>query len=548
MTQAEALSILKLGHTTFLTGAPGSGKSFVLRQHIEYLSAHGIIFAATASTGIAATHIQGMTIHSWSGLGVKEKLSDWDIELLQEKKVLRTRYRETRVLIIDEISMLHADFLDMLDRLARAFREIDAPFGGMQVVFCGDFFQLPPIVKTALTANVFAYSARSWRESKPVVCYLTEQHRQEDDTLTSVLKRIRTGDIDEGVWEDLARANEKRLEGEYTKLYTHNVDVQTINNKAFDEISGEERVYYMESKGKEALIETLKRNCLAEEELRLKVGAKVMCIKNDPMRRFMNGSLGRVAGFSGEEPIIDLDAGGQVRIELDSWRVEEDGKVKAEIFQFPLKLAWAITVHKSQGMTLDSAEIDLSKAFTYGMGYVALSRLRSIEGLYLVGMNPQALAVDEQVREQDSRFQLSSDYACDALLKYSQSELTKLHEDFILRSGGSVEKLTKAEQQKVVKIDTLTETLRLLKEKKKLKEIARERKLSEDTIVDHIEKLVEAGGFVPYTHVLPSKKICAEIQKAFKKEGGDKLKPVFDALKGKYTYLTLRLVRLQLEK
>jgi ATP-dependent exoDNAse (exonuclease V) alpha subunit len=544
MTQKDALTILQLGHTTFLTGAAGAGKSYVLREYIQYLKQHGIPYAVTASTGIAGTHISGVTIHSWSGIGIKEEMSDADIDAITEKQVLYKRYTNTQVLIIDEISMLHANFLDILHRIACAMRRNSKPFGGMQLVFCGDFFQLPPITKQALTANVFAYSSKAWKEAKPVVCYLTEQHRQDDDVLTGILNQIRKGDIDEGVWDELALTQKKRHHGHHTKLYTHNADVDGINNRAFDAIDEEEHVYYMESKGKAALVESLKKNCLASEELRLKVGAKVMCIKNDPEKKFMNGSLGVVVAFESDEtPVVDLQNGKRIRVQADSWRIEEEGKVKAEIMQLPLKLAWAITVHKSQGMTLDAAEIDLSKAFTFGMGYVALSRLKSIEGLHLLGINAQALAVDEQVREQDERFMQASEKAGEAIEKYKEEDIKKLHEAFILACGGHIEAYTDDVEEKT---DTLTLTQGLLVEGKTIQEIAKARSLTEDTIVGHIEKLMERGEKLDLKHVLPAKKVVKEITDMFKKMETTKLTPVHDALKGKYNFHTLRLVRASL--
>jgi hypothetical protein len=320
--------------------------------------------------------------------------------------------------------------------------------------------------------------------------------------------------------------------------------VDGINNRAFDAIDEEEHVYYMESKGKAALVESLKKNCLASEELRLKVGAKVMCIKNDPEKKFMNGSLGVVVAFESDEtPVVDLQNGKRIRVQADSWRIEEEGKVKAEIMQLPLKLAWAITVHKSQGMTLDAAEIDLSKAFTFGMGYVALSRLKSIEGLHLLGINAQALAVDEQVREQDERFMQASEKAGEAIEKYKEEDIKKLHEAFILACGGHIEAYTDDVEEKT---DTLTLTQGLLVEGKTIQEIAKARSLTEDTIVGHIEKLMERGEKLDLKHVLPAKKVVKEITDMFKKMETTKLTPVHDALKGKYNFHTLRLVRASL--
>lgn len=562
MTQSDVLSILKMGHTTFLTGAAGSGKSYVLREYISYLKSHKINFAVTASTGIAGTHIGGSTIHSWSGIGIKDSLNDYELDALTEKQNLYKRWNNVSVLIIDEVSMLHSNFVEMLDKVAKTMRRNDLPFGGIQVIFCGDFFQLPPIVRGQVNQNeiqnVFAYTSQAWKNAKPVICYLTEQHRQGDDALTTILNQVRKGEVDEFVWEHLElrsqanlpaqTENENDVSNSITKLYTHNVDVDAINNKAFDLLEGEEEIFYMQNKGRAKLVEGLKKNCLASEELRLKVGAKVMFIKNDLDRKYHNGSLGVVDSFDADGfPKIKLTNGKIIRAHLDSWCIEEDGKVKAEIQQLPLKLAWAITIHKSQGMTLDQAEIDLSKTFGFGMGYVALSRLRSIDGLFLKGIHSGSLAVDEQILTDDKLFRNKSEQAENALKKYKEEDLKKMFDKFIKNSNGSLEELSVEEVEEMEKKEsTINITKNFLLEKKTIKEIAKLREYSEDTIIGHIEKLVEAGEKIDIEYLLPSKKETQKIIDTFKKLETRKLSPVYEELekeKCKTDYHTIRIVR-----
>jgi hypothetical protein len=551
MKQVTALSILKLGHTTFLTGAAGAGKSYVLREYISYLRKHGVSYAVTASTGIASTHISGTTIHSWSGVGIKDKLSKYDLDAIEEKANLYKRWNSTKVLIIDEVSMLHANFIDMIDMVAKHLRHDEKPFGGMQVVFTGDFFQLPPVVRGFSGGSengVFAFQSKSWNESKPVVCYLSEQFRQDDDNLSALLSAIRAGDIDDGHYEMLQDKTTTPHTDDHIRLYTHNENVDLINQEAFGKIKGDVRTYNMITKGKASVIEGLKKNCLADEILQLKIGAKVICIKNAQDRSYVNGSMGKVISFDNEgAPVIELTTGKKVTIKADSWKIEEDGKVRAELQQLPVKLAWAITVHKSQGMTLDKAEIDLSRAFASGQGYVALSRLTSMDGLYLKGFNPQALMISEEVREKDSTFKAKSKQAEEAIQKYDTEKLNILHEKFLTESGGTLAELSEEEAEEVQeKTASHVTTKDLLNEGKTVKEIAEFRSLSIDTILGHIEKLREYKEDITLDHTLPKQKEFDKIAKTFEKLDTRKLTPVYDALGGKTSYQDIRLVRVYL--
>ena len=236
MLQSEALDILKMGKNVFLTGPAGSGKTHVVNEYVKYLKSMAVDVAVTASTGIAATHIGGMTIHSWSGLGIRDRLTDYDIDDLMQRQYLYKRFERTKVLIIDEVSMLHHYRLDLIEWICRQMKRSDRPFGGMQVVLCGDFFQLPPVTRGDIVESEFAYKAEVWGSSKLTICYLSEQHRQKDNIYLSILSQIRENKVTEKTIDLLkSRLNaQDNLGTGTTKLYTHNIDVDVINNRHLD--------------------------------------------------------------------------------------------------------------------------------------------------------------------------------------------------------------------------------------------------------------------------------------------------------------------------
>lgn len=539
MTQKEVLEILKMGHNVYLTGSAGSGKTFLLNEYINFLKTNRVEVGITASTGIAATHMNGFTIHSWSGVGIKDNLSRNDLHAISKKQYLKKRFEKTKVLIIDEVSMLQAQFLDMIDQVCKFFKQDERPFGGMQVVLCGDFFQLPPINRNSEDIN-FIDKSEIWNNMDLKICYLEEQYRHSDENLTKILNDIRAGNTGEHTLKILRKRYRGEIAGAAspTKLYTHNIDVDKINYRELDNLPGSEKVYNMTSTKNLMLAEILKKSCLAPETLILKEGALVMFVKNNFNEGYVNGTLGRVDDFDEDGmPIIETLDGRKIVAQVANWVIEEEGKIKAEIKQLPLRLAWAITVHKSQGMTLDAAEIDLSKSFVEGMGYVALSRVRTLGGLRLLGLNKMALQVNEAVLNMDKELKNSSMNVIEELEMIDLAEKIKRKNEFL-------KTITPPEEKK--SLSTHEETKFLVEQKMSFAEMAEQRNLTEGTIIFHIEKLLAQGENLDLEYLLekiPAKRF-KKIKAAFTRVNDTKLSPVRELLGDDFSYEELRIARL----
>lgn len=454
MTQQQALDILKTGRNVFLTGSPGSGKTHTINEYVSYLRSCGVEPAITASTGIAATHIGGLTLHSWSGIGIKKTINKYELAKIAKTDYVKKRIKRASVLIIDEVSMLSPETFSMVDLVCREIKDQEKLFGGLQIVAVGDFFQLPPVVKSDASAQEpqmtllqnsqgrFAYDSGAWEKAKFTICYLTEQHRQDDQDFLALLSALRKNEFSQG---HLAQINARKINHQESpetapKLFSHNVDVDRVNSEILDKLQGQPKIFSMHAQGPEPLVKFLKKSCLSPEALCLKIGAQVMFTKNNTKEGFVNGTLGTVSHFTEytNTPVVKIRNGKNITVEPMDWTIEEYGKSRAKITQLPLRLAWAITVHKSQGMSLDEAVMDLSHVFEYGQGYVALSRVRRFSGLHILGFNDYAFKVDPEVLQKDGEFQKQSAKAMQGLSNVAPADIKKMSEQFILACGGTV--------------------------------------------------------------------------------------------------------------
>ena len=639
MRQSSALDILKTGQNVFLTGSAGSGKTYTLNQYIDYLRARRVPVAVTASTGIAATHMNGTTIHSWSGIGIKDELTDRDLTNLSRKQFLADRLKDTAVLIIDEISMLHAKQINLVSQVLKHVRKNDKAFGGIQVVVAGDFFQLPPIgSKGESNREKFAFMSEAWLDAKFHICYLSEQHRQVSEAanggldLDDILNQIRRQEVTFEAIAALEATFDQNVDIKRTRLYTHNLNVNKINDKELADLSGEMMRFEATSVGDSKLVETLKKTVRTQDDLVLKVGSKVMFIKNNTELGVSNGTMGELIGFAAVKiddskdssdnliedddigsdkdsdvgndkqaaksakekakkdktkikkpttqkmPVVRLNTGREVIAEPEEWIIEDEtGDVLASYEQVPLCLAWAITIHKSQGMTLEAAEIDLSRTFELGQGYVALSRLKSLAGLQLLGMNEMSLQLDPLARGADKRFLVLSDEADANYAMLDEESMTQAHEKFILKSGGTLSKSvidayanlqTKRREQQQAQIgkkqklgnqvsdksdSTLLATRLLLEESLSIAEISQARQLSQSTIMRHIAELKSQDPSLACDHLRPEDEVMTAVGNAyvaikvannpndFNDDGSIKLRPIFEHLKQSADYNTIRL-------
>ena len=568
MKQSTAFTILQSGHNVFLTGSAGTGKTHLLRRYIRYLRERKVYPTVVAPTGIAASHLKGQTIHSTFALGIYDGVvDDGYVERLLEKKYLKSRFKKLQILIIDEISMVSPELFTSMDKILKAFKRNSLPFGGIQVVISGDFFQLPPVSRDPGNKR-FAWQAAVWKALDLKSCYLQEKYRQADMRLIILLDEIRMANISPVSQEHLHNAMHTTLTVSFTptKLYTHNIDVDRINNEELRKLPTAPREYHCTSEGSEKNVERIFKTSLVLPVLVLKKDAVVLFIKNNMELGYVNGTTGVVTGFDGDLPLVQTTHGTTIRVHPEEWSLEnERGESLATVTQLPLRLAWAMTIHKSQGMTLDAAEIDLSRTFETGQGYVALSRLKSLDGLRLMGLNDMALRVDPLSLRIDAPIQNASKRAEDEIAAFSEEELEKQAMDHIRSLGGLTDFVEIEKEKKRIhtgkprqKSTTPThlQTKALIDASATIQAMAEARGMTEGTIINHLAKIKEEDPDCDLDKFKPEAELLQAIEEAyhtvqarnnpddFSENGMMRLKPLYEMMDGRVSYDMLRLAML----
>ncbi|GFT70693.1 ATP-dependent DNA helicase PIF1 [Nephila pilipes] len=409
--QKRVMSAVMTGRNVFFTGSAGTGKSFLLKRILGALAPENTF--ATASTGVAACQIGGITLHAFAGIGSGTAPLQQCIDLALQKG--RSSWKQCQHLIVDEISMVDGEFFQKLEKIARIVRKNDKPFGGIQLILSGDFLQLPPVSKKGQN-RLFCFQSDAWRNSIDVNIELHMVKRQNDKNFINILHDVRRGRCSRDVVEKLKATHKHQIDKNgilATKLSTHKDDVDILNNSHLENLPGQLRMYHAVDSCPE-LARFMSSHCHVLEKIELKIGAQVMLTKNlDLQRGLVNGARGVVTGFdTGKEklPIVKFVCGIEQVVNYEKWTVRAPSGIVLMRKMLPLQLAWAMSIHKSQGMTLDCVEVSLGRVFECGQAYVALSRARSLEGLRVLDIEPSSIRADPRVLKFYSELDYENSY------------------------------------------------------------------------------------------------------------------------------------------
>ena len=416
--QEIAINLICSGKSIFLTGNAGTGKTHILNQAIDRLTAQDKVVATTALTGCAALLLgrKAKTLHSWAGIGLGREATSVLIAKIKKFKNLAVRWKYTDTLIIDEVSMLTPELLEKLNDIAQALRKNSRPMGGIQCIFVGDFFQLPPVNKGP-EETVFVFESPMWKQCVPTTVELTQIVRQTDSVFHTILNEARSGILSDqslAILKTRQHLDWKSLEIRPTLLFSRKAAVDQVNASNLKKLKGDRHTYKVKTvtSGDHVIdlerpevkfaIDKLDRDASYIPELTLAVGAQVMLLTNRNQEQgLVNGSRGVVTDFGKTTeayPIVKFRNGMVLEIAPAEWACDEFETVKRQ--QVPLALAYAVTIHKAQGATLDCALIDIGSAtFECGQAYVALSRVKSLDSLYIWELEKSAFITHDKVHE-----------------------------------------------------------------------------------------------------------------------------------------------------
>ena len=403
--QKHAYNMIQNGKSVFLTGSAGCGKSAIIKlfsKEYKFLKT----VAVTSTTGTSALLINGTTLHSYLGIGLAAESAEVLYLKISKKPYIVKKWKELDVLIIDEISMLSPELFDKLEKIARTIRKNALPFGGIQLILTGDCLQLPNVSNP----NMFCFEAESWGKCINQVIYLTEIFRQDDLEFQKVLNEARVGKLsDESVKILKSRVNVE-LKNDHgiipTKIYSLNVNVDNENENALNKLAEEnenlefyeyKKTFTVLKKGLKFVEERVNKFTSCVDTLQICPGAQVMLNFNlDLENGLVNGSRGVVTSFEEEFPVVKFLNGDTRTLGYNEWIIEENGEKLISVKQIPLRIAYAYSIHKVQGISLDYAEIDLKNIFEAGQGYVALSRVRTLNGLSLKNFKKESIFANKK--------------------------------------------------------------------------------------------------------------------------------------------------------
>lgn len=400
--QTYALELCDSGENVFLTGGAGSGKSFVIREFMKNKDDKQL--PILASTGAAAVLLGGRTFHSFFGLGIMEGGAQATLKRVLQNKATLKRIKKVEGVIIDEISMIPGEALMVAELLAQAARESTLPWGGMRIIAVGDFGQLPPVARFGQKRD-WCFLNEVWQKTDFQVCELKLNQRIQNNEFLNVLGDIREGQLTERVREFLQERTQFHDEDHPgTRLFPRRDQSEIYNQKKLAEINEDEVVIDSIYLGEQKYIDILGKSAPVPSQLKLKVGCRVLFLKNDMQKRWVNGTRGTLVHHESDHLVVKKDGGREVKVEKISFSLlDADANVKASVIQFPVNLAYATTIHKSQGATLDELWCDLGSLWEPGHAYVALSRLRDPSGLHIVRWSPRSFIVDPEVKKFYSR-------------------------------------------------------------------------------------------------------------------------------------------------